>query len=124
MEEFLNSREFYELMYSYRCAPTANQNEVIERFETVKKEIDEIIPLHEQIERKGITTLTTTYDSFDYYINEYIGVKINRLGESYFIKYKYASIIFNVKFSYLEECKEYCKRLKDYIIPIEINKIP
>ena len=39
MKDFLNSREFYELMYSYRCADTTNQKEVIKRFEEVKKQI-------------------------------------------------------------------------------------
>lgn len=39
MEDFLNSQEFYELMYSYRIAPMTNQDLVVERFERVKQEI-------------------------------------------------------------------------------------
>lgn len=39
MEDFLNSKEFYELMYSYRCADMTNQEEVVKRFEEVKKQI-------------------------------------------------------------------------------------
>jgi hypothetical protein len=39
MEEFLNSQDFYELMYAYRCADMTNQNKVGQRFEDVKKAI-------------------------------------------------------------------------------------
>jgi hypothetical protein len=33
----VNSQEFYELMYSYRHSPMANQEEVVKNFEEVKK---------------------------------------------------------------------------------------
>ncbi len=39
MKQYLDSKEFYELMYSYRFADQADQEEVIKRFEEVKSEI-------------------------------------------------------------------------------------
>ncbi len=39
MKEYLNSQEFYELMYSYRTAPQTDQLSVGKRFEDVKQAI-------------------------------------------------------------------------------------
>lgn len=37
--EFIDSQEFYELCYSYRCTPMEKQDLVVERFEALKKEL-------------------------------------------------------------------------------------
>jgi hypothetical protein len=39
LKKWLDSREFYELMQRYRCAPLVKQEVVIEAFEDVKKGI-------------------------------------------------------------------------------------
>lgn len=39
MEKYLNSQDFYELLYSYRTAPTTNQDLVVTRFENIKSTI-------------------------------------------------------------------------------------
>jgi hypothetical protein len=41
MIEFLESQEFYELMYSYRHTPFVQPDEVLKRFEEVKQAIKE-----------------------------------------------------------------------------------
>ena len=39
LKEWLDSQEFYELLYSYRTCDQVNQDEVVKRFEAIKETI-------------------------------------------------------------------------------------